>query len=306
MPDKTTDELKLDSAYFAALEMGHSTLSKALAAASDLNVTQYRILVKTFAASPESVPLGDMAKILNLKPNVVTQATDTLEAKQLVERRKVSRDARVRTLSVTPAGEKMIAHVNEALVAQLYADFPTENPVYRKMLEASITAGTAIEPPLSDKVVSQYPASRTLVSFELIRQTIESAMAEATHASFNDCRILQRLYEVGSPLRSVDLANQLMLPAVTITRTTTRLVEKGWVQRFSSPDNKRAVFVATTAEGIAMAKKLDKVIDEVAYQCFWSKLDAEHRHALCEVGHIAVADRRKREAEAVIDRLQEI
>lgn len=305
MVERSQDDLKLDSAYFVALEMGHSTLTTALMRASDLNITQYRILVKVYAGSPTPIPLSDLARMLRLKANVITQATDTLEKKHLVERQRVQGDARVRTLAITDAGSQMIAHVNEALVQELYAEWPTQKPTYRKVLEASIIAGTAIEPPLSDKI-KEYPASQTLVAFELIRQTIESAMKEATDAAYNDCRILQRLYEAGAPQRSVDLANQLMLPAVTITRTTTRLVERGWAQRFSSPDNKRAVFIAATAEGIAMAKKLDTVIDRVAYECFWSKLDAEHRHALCQVGHIVMEDRRKREEQEVLDRLQRL
>lgn len=305
MTETFEEDLKLDSAYFVALEMGHSTLSTALMKASDLNVTQYRILVKTFAAVPDPIPLSDLAKLLNLKPNVITQATDTLEKKKLVKRRKVTGDARMRTLSITDKGSALVGHVNEALVNQLYADFPTENPIYRKTLEASIIAGSAIEPPLSDRIM-EYPASRTLVAFELIRQTIEHAMNDATGASYNDCRILQRLDELGTPVRSVELGAQLMLPAVTVTRATSRLVERGWVQRFSSPDNRRAVFVSVSPEGAQVAKDLDRVIDEVAYECFWSKLDAEHRIALCQVGKIAVADRRKREEDAVIDRLQQI
>lgn len=299
------DDLKLDSAYFVALEMGHGTLKHALMEASDLNITQYRILVKVYAVSPEPIAPMNLSKLLRLKANVVTQATDTLEEKGLVQRRRSDQDARMRMLSVTDAGLKMIDHVNQALVERLYAEWPTENPLYRTSLEACIIAGAAIEPPASDKI-RQFPASRTLVSFELIRQTVEAAMRAAIDAPYNDCRIVQRLYEASTPLRAVDLSHQLMLPAVTITRATSRLVDRGWVQRFSSPDNRRAVFVAATDAGMQVAAELDRVIDRVAYECFWSKLDADHRHALCQVGGIVMEDRRKREEEAVLGRLQRL
>jgi DNA-binding MarR family transcriptional regulator len=188
------DDLKLDSAYFVALEMGHSTLKHALMEASDLNITQYRILVKVYAVSPAPIALVNLSKLLRLKANVVTQATDTLEAKGLVQRRKSVQDARMRMLSMTEEGLRMIGHVNEALVKRLYAEWPTGNPLYRTSLEACIIAGAAIEPPASDRI-REFPASRTLVSFELIRQTIETAMRKAIDAPYNDCRILQRLYE---------------------------------------------------------------------------------------------------------------
>ena len=64
------DRFNLDSTYFVAFEMAHEALKRGLAAVSDLNITQYRVLTKLAQAS-EPVNQGELGKLLGMKPNVV-------------------------------------------------------------------------------------------------------------------------------------------------------------------------------------------------------------------------------------------
>ena len=76
---EAANKFNLDSTYFVAFEMAHEALRRGLEQASDLNITQYRILTKLMQASAP-VSQGELGKILGMKPNVVTQAVDVLVA----------------------------------------------------------------------------------------------------------------------------------------------------------------------------------------------------------------------------------
>ncbi|MEG2458993.1 MAG: MarR family transcriptional regulator [Raoultibacter sp.] len=295
-PDCTT----LDSAYFVAFEMLHGVLKVGLTTASTLNITQYRTLVKLLGLGPDSIRQNALGSLLKLPANSVTQVVDTLEAAGFVRRQVGTNDGRQRFVGITQQGVAHVGVVNEAIVAQLYATFPTHNETYRHILEASIVAGAAIDPAVSPLIQQRYPASRTLVSFELFKQVIEHDLRQATGASYNECRLLQRLDEAAAPLRAVDLSAQLMLGAVTITRATSRLEARGWVQRLSSPHDRKAVFVACTNAGRKEAAVIATRIRAIAQEYLWSKLSPEHCRAITQVGSVVMADMQaKKEAERV-------
>lgn len=291
-------ELTLDSTYFVAFEMTHAALKQGLKNASSLSVTQYRMLVKLLGAAPNVLRQSNLGSLLNLKANVVTQAIHTLASHGFAERSTDKHDARVRLIRITDEGIHHVGCVNESIVEQLYTLFPTEDATYRRILEASISAGAAIDPPLSPAVSKHYSASRTLVSFELIRQVTEQSLRRACGASYNECRILQRLGETGAPLRIIDLSDQLQLSAVNVARATDRLVQRGWTSRLSSPNDHKAVFVGATHEGIHQQDIIGQAIDSMAQEYLWSKLGPEHRQAIMQAGHTVIADlQRKKEAE---------
>lgn len=98
-------------------------------------------------------------------------------------------------------GAEHVAAVNQSLVESLYSNFPTQNPTYRTILEAAVAAAAAIEPPLDASRAQRFPATRSLVSIELIRAETERTLRDATGASFNECRIVQRLGETDHPER---------------------------------------------------------------------------------------------------------
>lgn len=297
----------LDSTYFVAFEMLHGVLKAGLKAVSTLNVTQYRTLIKLLGLGPDSIRQNKLGFLLGLPANSVTQAVDTLEAAGFARRQVGTSDARERFVGITQEGVACVGVVNEAIVAQLYATFPTHNETYRHILEASIVAGAAIDPAASPMIQKRYPASRTLVAFELFKQVIERSLRKATGASYSECRILQRLGEVASPLRSSDLSIQLMLSAVTITRATNRLEARGWARRLSSPRNRKAVFIASTDAGRLEQTVIATTIHDVAQEYLWSKLTPEHRDAITQVSSVVMAGlRAKKEVERLeaLDQLQ--
>lgn len=184
-------DLALDSTFFVAFDLTHRALKGGLAAASPLNVTQYRMLVKLLAAGPDGVAQSDLGRLLDLKPNVVTQALNALEEAGFAERlRGEGADGRTRTARATGAGEEHVARANASIVERLYALFPTEDADHRAILEASIAAGASIDPPLSGDVASRFAASRALASLELVKRAMEGALRRAAGAPLSECRVL--------------------------------------------------------------------------------------------------------------------
>lgn len=307
-PTPAKDKFNLDSTYFVAFEMAHETLRQGLAAASELNITQYRVLTKLLQANG-AISQGELGRLLGMKPNVVTQAVDALESRRYATRAAGESDGRTRLLAITEAGRAHIATVNESLVASLYANFPTGNPTYRTILEAAVAAGAAIEPPLNAEVADRFPASRSLVSVELIRAETERTLREATGASFNECRIVQRLGETDRPERVGALAEALRMSPVNAARAIERLVQRGWARRLKSPADKKAVYVALTDEGVYQGFLISATVNELAATKLWVRLTPEQRDAIERVGHVVVADlnaQRQAKEQAAYDLLQEI
>ena len=288
-------DLKLDSTFFVAFDLTHRALKGGLAQASSLNVTQYRMLVKLLAARPDGVAQSSLGKLLDLKPNVVTQAMNALVAAGFATRSGSGADARVRTALITDAGVGHVAAANAAIVERLYALFPTEDEGHRAILEAAIAAGASIDPPLSGSVSSRYAASRALVSLELVKRAMEDALHSTCGASLAECRVLQRLDEVGEPLRIGDIAGQLQMSAVTVARATDRLAERGWAVRLASPHDRKAVFVAATPQGERQQKVIARTISLLARTQLWSNLDDRQRRALARTWRVVIADVQARE-----------
>ena len=203
---------KFDSTFFVAFKLTHEALDAALKKASELNITQYRVLVKLLTAGTAGLPQKDVSALLDLKPNVVTQAINTLEERGLALRANGATDKRFRRARATSAGGEHVAHVNAAIVEELYDLFPTDNAAWRKILEASIAAGADIDPPLSPDFTEKYPASRTLVSIELVRLAIERGLKETCGAPLSDCLVMMRLGEATRPLRVNDIGESLEMP----------------------------------------------------------------------------------------------
>lgn len=293
-------QFSLDSTYLVAFEMAHQTFKRGLAQASNLNITQYRFLSKLCqAAGPVSqAALGD---VLGLKPNTASQTVDVLQREGLATRMPGASDGRTRVLEATEAGRAHVALVNDALVKALYADFPTDDPRYRTILEAAIYAGSRIERDLGepgDGGSFEHPASRALVAVELIRQETERVLKETAGASMAECRIVQKLAEAGRALRLRALADALLIPAISATRTVDKLVERGWCQRLKSPHDRKAVYVGLTDEGQFQANLIEATINELAENRLWVNLAPDQREAIEQMGHIVIAGiQAQREAE---------
>ena len=304
------EDLALDSTFFVAFDLTHRALKSGLAAASPLNVTQYRMLVKLLAAGPDGFAQSDLGRLLDLKPNVVTQALNALEEAGFAERlRSEGADGRTRTARATGAGEEHVARANASIVERLYALFPTEDADHRAILEASIAAGASIDPPLSGDVASRFAASRALVSLELVKRAMEGALRRAAGAPLAECRVLQRLGEVGEPLRVGDLATQLQMSPVAVARAVDGLAGRGWTQRLASPSDRKAVFVAATDEGARKQKVIARTVDALARTQLWARLDEDRRRALARTWRVVIADvqaRKELDRKAALELLQPI
>lgn len=307
--DAEAADITLDSTFFVAFDLTHRALKCGLAAASGLNVTQYRMLVKLLAAQPRGVAQTELGRLLDLKPNVVTQALNALVAAGFAERRGSERDARVRTARITGEGATHVAAVNASIVERLYALFPTEDADHRAILEAAIAAGASIDPPLSGDASGRNAASRALVSLELVKRGMEDALRATCGASLSECRVLQRLGEVDEPLRVRDIAAQLQMTAVAVARAVDRLAERGWVVRLASPSDRKAVFAAATSQGRRQQKIIARTIELLARTQLWNRLDDEQRRALSRTWRVVIADvqaRKEAERKAALGLLQPI
>lgn len=273
------ENLSLDSAYFVAVEMTHDALKRGLRSASRLNITQYRMLVK-LAAAGESIAQSELSDLLGLRPNVITQAANALENAKFAKREVGPGDGRVRRIAATEAGIAHVCAANESIVSQLYALFPTEDAAWRAILETSITAGSFIDPPVSQREIACYPASRALASLERFRSAIEAGLREACGASYSECRVMQRLAETGRPMRIGDMASQLQLSPVNVARAVDRLADRSWVRRMGAPHDRKAVFVDVTERGRAQQAVIARTVDALGRELLWKHLDRSQRAAI--------------------------
>ena len=173
---------KFDSTFFVAFKLTHEALDAALKKASELNITQYRVLVKLLTAGTAGLPQKDVSALLDLKPNVVTQAINTLEERGLALRANGATDKRFRRARATSAGGEHAAHVNAAIVEELYDLFPTDNAAWRKILEASIAAGADIGVAFADVLVQAVATASAVWTIVAISVAVVGARPEVSLA----------------------------------------------------------------------------------------------------------------------------
>ena len=290
------ENLTLDSAYFVAFEMTHDALKRGLKSASKLNITQYRMLVKLAAAGGKTAQ-SDLGRILDLKPNVVTQAANELEKAGFARRETDDADARSKSIVATQNGLFHVASVNKSIVACLYALFPTEDASWRTILETSIDACSHIYPPVSEREATDYPASRALAALERFRIAIETRLRQACGASFSECRVMQLLDEARRPLRIGDIAAQLRMSTVNVARAVDRLSNRNWVRRMGASRDRKAVFVSVTDEGLEKQRVIAHTIDDLGRSLLWKHLNRAERKAIREVTRTVIEGLRLKEYE---------
>lgn len=292
--DEAETEPQFDSSFFVAFRLTHEALKGALREASELNITQYRILVKLSGAGEHGLGQGKLGEALRLKPNVVTQSLGVLDAFGFVSRAEGEHDRRSKTVRATEAGVHHIEYVNTHIVELLYSLFPTDNSSWRAILEASVAAGATIDPPLSRQTAERYPASRTLVSLELVRLEIERELKHSCGVPLSEALIMMRLSEVDDPQRIVDLAEALDTSTANVTRTVDRLARHGWVGRMTGPRDKKAVYVVPTPEGAFQAAVIAETTNRIATDLLWSRLSGADRTAIEQVGTVVIDGLRER------------
>jgi len=286
-------DCSLGSSYIIGFVRLHDLLDDTLRENGNLNFTQFRLLLKSAEKEKETCLLSELAEMIHLQPNVVSQAANALEGSGLIVRIVSTKDARAKYIKVTDKGREQIEDLNRALKNQLYKTFnPEGDPLYNQILETSILAAAAIETSLSPRFISKHKSSAALITYGIVLERLVDALRVKVDASFNECRMLQRLAEVGQPMRAVDLSLQLALPATTITRAATRLEQRGWLMRLASSANQQAVFLDTTAEGRKQERIILETIDHAADSILWSRLDEKQADAITRVGEVILEQMR--------------
>ena len=162
-------------------------------------------------------------------------------------------------------------------------------------METSITAGSFIDPPVSERETACYPASRALASLERFRSAIEAGLRDACGASYNECRVMQRLAETGRPMRIGDIAAQLQLSPVNVARAADRLVARSWVRRMGAAHDRKAVFVEVTETGSEQQRVIARTVDDLGRKLLWKHLKRSQRDAIRAVTDTVIEGLRERE-----------
>lgn len=288
----------LDSAYLVGFEKLRELTERVLRDNGDINFTQFRLLLKAAEKQGQSCSLSEVAQMVHLQPNVVSQAANALEERGFITRVVSARDARAKRIEVTAAGLDEIERLNDNLRDELYRSFnPDAEPRYKAILEETIFAAAGIETSLSPSFIAQHRASASLITYNIVLGRISAALHDALGISFNECRILQRLSEVDQPMRAVDLSMQMMVPPTTITRSANRLERRGLIVRLASDINRQAVFLDTTAEGSRCAEVVLDTIDAAADEMLWTHFDRRQQAALRAVGGVFLNNMRIQDAQ---------
>lgn len=307
----------IDSRMLVAFSMSRTTLERALEAIGGLNSTQFRILMMVHILSPKETSQLGIVKTLELRPNVVSHNLAAMEKAGLVQRFANPQDSRSRYVRITEAGEKQAARTNRALVKQLYKDWPTKDPKFRKILETVIQVCSLIDPyspgnretDQERKNGESAPASRVITTVELVSSRIERKLCEQMDASYAECRILNLLGESRNPIRMRDIAENLVMSGASTTRAADRLCARGWCQRLAASAEQKAIYLAPTAEGAKQIEKLDRTIVEIGNDHTWNNLSTTQKTAMRQMADIVIADiQRKKEAKltAVLQELRPI
>lgn len=274
----TARQLTMDSSSMTTLALLHKELTASLAETGKLNITQYRVLLKSYELA-DRASISEIAAALNLRPNVVSIAADKLESEGLAKRADQPGDKRVTVLAVTPTGKRRVKAIDVALNRHFDALWSTSSLSEEDMEQVRDTLqamGSGIEG-MPDTSGLTAVSSSYLAAIAEAYRGVADTLEEAAHVSFSDCRVLQWVEEAGGRARIIDIAAALVLPPTTVTRAADRLQARGWVNRVTEPGNLQAVFLETAAEGRRWLTLMQAALDHYAEWRLWRQLTEEQR-----------------------------
>ena len=276
----------LTSANFVVIERRRGTLKRVLSAHC-LNVSQYRLLLLLDHCRDEDVRLQELASLADFGISTTTMCVDALEKQGFAERVVDKLDARSRLVRVTDAGRAEIAHIHQALIDGLYEAFNlNDDPTLGPLLVKGIFDGARIEGVWPKEVVNAYPTSANLLAVDLLAQRLEKALRRKLDIGYNEARVVQRMGDVGHPMRVSDLSSQLELSMATVTRVVQRLERRGWVARYASLRNRVAVFLEMTNAGGDFARQVAGLLDELGNDIYWSRLAPEYAATVKSIANV--------------------
>lgn len=271
------------AAGFVMIEARREVLKRVLKEYG-LNVTQFRLLLLLVGYEDGFEQMQGLAAIARLPLNVVTQATNVLVERGLASKDSGTSDGRMKMVRATADGELTVETVHMALVYFLRLRFNPANDAKRGMLlTRGIYSGAHVGGLWSDEFIKRFPSATNLIAIDCVAREVEGMLREEIGLSYNEARLLQRLAEVGHPMRAKDLATQLALPPTTITRAAQRLESKGYLERLVSSSNAQAVFFwPSQGQGKTCQTHVLAVFNEAVRRLYWDRVDANHLEALRE------------------------
>ncbi|MRX83117.1 MarR family transcriptional regulator [Eggerthella guodeyinii] len=286
-----TPSALFDSANFVVLYIRCDAFERCLRA-HGLSATQLAVLLKLEEIDGAETAIQDLAELVHVQPNVVTQAANELERLGLAERRTRSGDGRSKYLLVTEKGREFLSVLDDELYSALEDLFSPEGGMrIRDVFERGLRIGARVGELWSDSFMERFPSATNLVAVTSFLRRVERELRKRHGVTLSEARVLQRLDEVNLPMRVVDLATYLRLPAATITRAASKLDQAGLVERLASRHDRKAVFFGLTDEGRLSALSIERDLNRMSDELYWGRLSESD---------LSVTDRIKEHTLAVI------
>jgi DNA-binding MarR family transcriptional regulator len=264
-----------DSVNFVVLDVRAQLLEKSLKD-YDLSLTKYCILLKCQELNTDAVALRTLSDLFRVQPSAITQATNSLEARGLIKRISSSEDARVKMVMLTSKGACFLEPIHNALFSVMRLLFnPTLDFDRETFLQRGLRIGGQVGDIWSHAFIERYPASANLTAVSLFRKSVEDALFEKTLLPLTECRILQRLAEVGEPQRAIDLATHMRIQPPTLAKAKLKLQEREYICCLKSSYDKKAVYLELTDKGKAAQKIILAELDRVGREQYWGCLSQE-------------------------------
>jgi DNA-binding MarR family transcriptional regulator len=290
-------DILFDSVNFVVLDVRTQLLEKNLKN-FDLSLTKYCILLKCQEADTDAVALQTLSGLFRVQPSAITQAANNLETRKLVRRISSSEDARAKLLAITDEGAHFLEPIHEALFDMMRLLF---NPALDLEREAFLQRGLRIGGQVGDiwshAFVERYPVSTNLTAVSLFKKSVEDALSEKTGLPLTECRMLQRLAEVGKPQRAIDLATHMRIQPPTLAKAKLRLQERGYIHCLKSPYDKKAVYLEPTDKGKTVQEAILAELDRVGREQYWGRLSWDDLEATRKIRRLFLDDMARRERE---------
>lgn len=268
-------QTSLGSARLATSEYTRAVLTDVLRERS-INPTQYRLLLCLIDTAHEETPLSELAQRVSMTSSAAGQALTPLENLGYVRRVRPAGDGRERAVVLTPAGREFVDETEVVLRQTLWDRFEPHAPDHRETLIRGLREGSAIGELWRDSAMADaLVASSSLVAADVAARAVEASLREACRLTLNEARVLQRLAEIGEPMRGVDLAEQLAVSPATATRAAQRLEKRGMVERLATEKNAQAVFLAPTDLGRNAQKTVLTTLDSAGHAIYGAEEKGE-------------------------------
>lgn len=299
-----------DSVNFVVLDVRCSLLDEGLKK-HELNATKYSILLKCIELGDAQIPTQDLAESLNLRPSIVTQAINDLEQRGFLKRTISPNDGREKYVSATKKGLDLVEVIDWELYASMDPVFNPDGKLAEKpFLARGLRVGGKVGGIWSQEFIYRFPTSTNFTAVSLFLRGVEEQVKETAGISLSEARILQRLGEVGEPLRISALAEQIKLPMTTITRAATKLEKRGLIQRLASPQNKKAVYIEPTEQGRGAQRALLEDFERIGEERYWGRLSESDLEATNQIRQMFLdnivrqeeTEQKKRLAELVVQK----